>query len=84
MKINFVIPCLLGMESLIANELKELEAENVVKTEESFSAVTKIFSPESISAQDLPRECRFLSAHLKQEALRSFFREQRLFLGKSG
>lgn len=30
MKINFVIPCLLGMESLIANELKELEAENVV------------------------------------------------------
>ena len=29
MKINFVIPCLLGMESLIANELKELGAENV-------------------------------------------------------
>ena len=30
MKINFVIPCLLGMESLIANELKDLEAENVI------------------------------------------------------
>lgn len=30
MKINFVIPCLLGMESLIANELKELEAQDVV------------------------------------------------------
>lgn len=29
MKINFVIPCLLGIESLIANELKELGAENV-------------------------------------------------------
>lgn len=30
MNINFVIPCLLGMESLIAGELKALEAENVV------------------------------------------------------
>lgn len=30
MNINFVIPCLLGMESLIAGELKELGAENVV------------------------------------------------------
>ena len=29
MDINFVIPCLLGMESLIAAELKELGAENV-------------------------------------------------------
>ncbi len=29
MNINFVIPCLLGMESLIAGELKELGAENV-------------------------------------------------------
>jgi len=29
MNINFVIPCLLGMESLIANELKQLEAQNV-------------------------------------------------------
>ena len=29
MKINFVIPCLLGIESLIAGELKELGAENV-------------------------------------------------------
>ncbi len=29
MKINFVIPCLLGMESLIAGELKDLGAENV-------------------------------------------------------
>lgn len=30
MQINFVIPCLLGLESVIANEMKELEAENVV------------------------------------------------------
>lgn len=30
MKIDFVIPCLLGMESLIAAELRELGAENVV------------------------------------------------------
>ena len=30
MKINFVIPCLLGLESLIANEMKDLGAENVV------------------------------------------------------
>lgn len=29
MKINFVIPCLLGIESLIAGELKDLGAENV-------------------------------------------------------
>lgn len=29
MKINFVIPCLLGMESLIAGELKDFGAENV-------------------------------------------------------
>ncbi len=29
MKINFVIPCLLGLESLISDELKQLEAENV-------------------------------------------------------
>lgn len=29
-KFNMVIPCLLGMESLISNELKNLEAENVV------------------------------------------------------
>lgn len=30
MKTDFVIPCLLGMESLIAAELRELEAENVM------------------------------------------------------
>ena len=30
MKINFVIPCLLGIESLIAGELKDFGAENVV------------------------------------------------------
>ena len=30
MKINFVVPCLLGLEKLIADELKELGAENVV------------------------------------------------------
>lgn len=30
MTMNYVIPCLLGLESLISNELKELEAENVV------------------------------------------------------
>ncbi len=30
MSIRFVIPCLLGLESLIANELKNLEAENVL------------------------------------------------------
>ncbi len=30
MKINFVIPCLLGLEKLIADEMKELGAENVV------------------------------------------------------
>ena len=29
MKINFVIPCLLGIESLIANEMKDLGAEDV-------------------------------------------------------
>lgn len=29
MNINFVIPCLLGVESIIANEMKELGAENV-------------------------------------------------------
>ena len=29
MKINFVIPCLLGLEKLIADEIKELGAENV-------------------------------------------------------
>lgn len=29
MNINFVIPCLLGIESIIANEMKELGAENV-------------------------------------------------------
>ena len=29
MKINFVIPCLLGVEGLIADELRSLEAENV-------------------------------------------------------
>ncbi|MCR5523917.1 MAG: class I SAM-dependent RNA methyltransferase [Clostridia bacterium] len=29
MNINFVIPCLLGMESLISKELKTLEAENI-------------------------------------------------------
>lgn len=29
MKIKFVIPCLLGLESIIANEMKELGAENV-------------------------------------------------------
>ncbi|MBR6939948.1 MAG: class I SAM-dependent RNA methyltransferase [Clostridia bacterium] len=29
MRINFVVPCLLGMESLIANELRQMEAENV-------------------------------------------------------
>lgn len=29
MKINFVIPCLLGVEGLIADELRTLEAENV-------------------------------------------------------
>ncbi len=30
MKINFVIPCLLGIEGLISNELNELGAENVL------------------------------------------------------
>lgn len=30
MQINFVIPCLLGLEKLIADEMKELGAENVV------------------------------------------------------
>lgn len=30
MKMNFVIPCLLGLEKLIADEMKELGAENVV------------------------------------------------------
>jgi putative N6-adenine-specific DNA methylase len=30
MKINFVIPCLLGLESIIANEMKELGGDNVV------------------------------------------------------
>lgn len=30
MNINFVIPCLLGMESLISNELKDMGAENVL------------------------------------------------------
>lgn len=30
MNIKFVIPCLLGLESIIANEIKELGAENVV------------------------------------------------------
>lgn len=30
MNIKFVIPCLLGLESIIANEMKELGAENVV------------------------------------------------------
>jgi putative N6-adenine-specific DNA methylase len=30
MKINFVIPCLLGIEGLISNELKDLGAENVL------------------------------------------------------
>lgn len=30
MSINFVIPCLLGLEKLIADELKALDAENVV------------------------------------------------------
>jgi putative N6-adenine-specific DNA methylase len=30
MKINFVIPCLLGLEKLIADEMKDLGAENVV------------------------------------------------------
>lgn len=30
MKINFVIPCLLGLEKLIADEMKELGAENVI------------------------------------------------------
>ena len=30
MKINFVIPCLLGLEKLIADEMKSLGAENVV------------------------------------------------------
>ena len=30
MRMNFVVPCLLGLEKLIADELKELGAENVV------------------------------------------------------
>lgn len=30
MQINFVIPCLLGLEKLIADEMKELGAENVI------------------------------------------------------
>ena len=30
MKINFVIPCLLGLEKLIADEMKDLGAENVL------------------------------------------------------
>ena len=30
MKINFVIPCLLGLEKLIADEMKDLGAENVI------------------------------------------------------
>ena len=30
MKMKFVVPCLLGMESLIAGELRDMEAENVV------------------------------------------------------
>ena len=30
MNIKFVIPCLLGLESIIANEMKELGAENVI------------------------------------------------------
>lgn len=30
MKINFVIPCLLGLEKLIADEMKDIGAENVV------------------------------------------------------
>ena len=30
MKIRFVIPCLLGLESIIANEMKTLGAEDVV------------------------------------------------------
>lgn len=29
MKMNYVVPCLMGLESLIADELKELEAEDV-------------------------------------------------------
>ncbi|HPZ00693.1 MAG TPA: THUMP domain-containing protein, partial [Clostridiales bacterium] len=29
MYMNFVVPCLIGLESLIANELKELGAEDV-------------------------------------------------------
>ena len=30
MKMNFVVPCLLGLEGLIADELKALDAENVI------------------------------------------------------
>ena len=30
MKINFVIPCLLGLEKIIADEMKDLGAENVI------------------------------------------------------
>lgn len=30
MKMNFCVPCLLGLEGLIADELREMEAENVV------------------------------------------------------
>ena len=29
MNINFVVPCLMGLESLIADELREIGAENV-------------------------------------------------------
>ena len=85
MKINFVIPCLLGLEKLIADELKELGAENVVSENGRvlFSGDEHIL-PVQISVAVMPKEFRFLSALSRQEALKSFSRAQRLFLGSSG
>ena len=57
MNINFTAPCLLGVEGIVAQELKRLGAEMFLrKTAELISAVTIIFWQGQISAQDTVKE----------------------------
>lgn len=85
MKIRFVIPCLLGLESIIANEMKTLGAEDVVSENGRvlFSGDEAMLARANICSR-FPREFRYSSVNSMPEALRSFFRVQRLSRGRNG
>ncbi|HOD02175.1 MAG TPA: THUMP domain-containing protein [Clostridiales bacterium] len=85
MKINFVIPCLLGVEGIISQELKSLGAENIT-TENGrvlFSGDEYMLARVNICSHFAQR-LEFLSVLSKPNPLKSFLSEQKLCRGRNG